>query len=669
MERAVQQEKGDQTPQPKSAGGGKSFAGVSQAPIQRAAAPNQTGLPDGLKSKMEGTFGTNLDSIRVHKNSSFPAKVGAIATAQGNRIDIAPGHYNPNTSTGQKLIGHEAWHTVQQSQGRVKPTMQMKSGHAINDDRGLEAEADAMGERLAYSTATSRAASLPAHSFSALPTVQRAQAAPIIQRKAGFELQTHLPVNKDGEPLEYHVKTFESNKPGGGNYFVFDSDYPAHADHTVLEIVTAPGNKDEIQHTSSLIDYMQQALQVETNNGQQEADLEAVDTRYQQLLTAAGGVFQPDAAHTRVLLSGITLGENEGDWDAMMRSTPQITFGIRLADLVDFMLKAFETDAFIRPMLHKEEDLRQRFVNQLKAYRDVEESERAAAGLKALIATYLQGMELVGKDTEYPKAATPFMARTDFASMFGSMSRSNKAAFGQWVGRETKNDLGPTWRKRFELEEDNYVTGPEVTDWYKSIVRPRSYQLNEHDTVAARAMVAEKLFNRLFSQFTETQLRQQIGQIGEEVTEQAATSALECLLDFSLFSDEDTLDQDEVGIAAIMDQVNLNANWNLQAEVDRLLDKMRTRDVLSRGVVGQVNPGMGAIKVPQDGDEAGMAILENRALPKYTEDDVRAGETLGGVMRSVHGTLEELLEHAEMDRFKDFRYWRQPIQHVDLPDL
>ncbi|SUA88597.1 hypothetical protein [Pandoraea pulmonicola] len=38
-------------------------------------------------------------------------------------------------------------HVVQQAQGRVKPTMQMKEGVAINDDSGLEREADVMSEK------------------------------------------------------------------------------------------------------------------------------------------------------------------------------------------------------------------------------------------------------------------------------------------------------------------------------------------------------------------------------------------------------------------------------------------------------------------------------------------------------------------------------------------
>ncbi|MEL6537950.1 MAG: DUF4157 domain-containing protein, partial [Bacteroidota bacterium] len=114
-------------------------------------APNATGLPGGLKAKMENSFGTPLDGLRVHKNSSFPAKVGAIATTQGNRIDFAPGHYNPHTARGQRLIGHEAWHTVQQAQGRVKPTLQMKTGHLVNDNSVLEQEANRAGEAVAAS--------------------------------------------------------------------------------------------------------------------------------------------------------------------------------------------------------------------------------------------------------------------------------------------------------------------------------------------------------------------------------------------------------------------------------------------------------------------------------------------------------------------------------------
>ncbi len=42
---------------------------------------------------------------------------------------------------------HEAWHVMQQKQGRVRPTTMMKAKVPINDDAGLEKEADVMGAR------------------------------------------------------------------------------------------------------------------------------------------------------------------------------------------------------------------------------------------------------------------------------------------------------------------------------------------------------------------------------------------------------------------------------------------------------------------------------------------------------------------------------------------
>lgn len=40
---------------------------------------------------------------------------------------------------------HEAWHVVQQKQGRVKPTIQLQNKVNVNEDAGLEKEEDVMG--------------------------------------------------------------------------------------------------------------------------------------------------------------------------------------------------------------------------------------------------------------------------------------------------------------------------------------------------------------------------------------------------------------------------------------------------------------------------------------------------------------------------------------------
>jgi len=104
-----------------------------------ARTPNRTGLPDQLKSGVESLSGMSLDNVRVHYNSSQPAQLNAHAYAQGTDIHLAPGQ--------EKHLPHEAWHVVQQAQGRVKPTMQMKTGVPVNDDIGLEREADVMGAK------------------------------------------------------------------------------------------------------------------------------------------------------------------------------------------------------------------------------------------------------------------------------------------------------------------------------------------------------------------------------------------------------------------------------------------------------------------------------------------------------------------------------------------
>jgi hypothetical protein len=106
-------------------------------PIQRA--ENKTGLPNQLKGGIESLSGMSMDHVRVHYNSPKPAQLNAHAYAQGSDIHVAPGQ--------QRHVPHEAWHVVQQAQGRVKPTMQLQSGVPVNDDTGLEREADRMGAR------------------------------------------------------------------------------------------------------------------------------------------------------------------------------------------------------------------------------------------------------------------------------------------------------------------------------------------------------------------------------------------------------------------------------------------------------------------------------------------------------------------------------------------
>lgn len=118
-----------------------SGAGAQGGHAPVAASSNRTGLPDRLKAGVEHMSGISLDDVRVHYNSARPAQLSALAYAQGTDIHLAPGQ--------ERHLPHEAWHVVQQAQGRVRSTAQLANGLALNDDHGLEGEADRMGRRAA----------------------------------------------------------------------------------------------------------------------------------------------------------------------------------------------------------------------------------------------------------------------------------------------------------------------------------------------------------------------------------------------------------------------------------------------------------------------------------------------------------------------------------------
>ena len=104
-------------------------------------------MPEDVQAKMEGAFGADFSAVRIHEGPRASA-MGALAFTQGSEIHFAPGQYQPGSQRGQELLGHELTHVVQQSQGRVGATTQAK-GVAVNDDAGLEREADEMGARAA----------------------------------------------------------------------------------------------------------------------------------------------------------------------------------------------------------------------------------------------------------------------------------------------------------------------------------------------------------------------------------------------------------------------------------------------------------------------------------------------------------------------------------------
>lgn len=99
-------------------------------------------LPEPVRRQMESYFGASFAEVRVHVGPQAPA-IGALAFTRGSDLFFAPGHYDPASAQGRRLIGHELAHVVQQRAGRVLNPF--GAGLAVVVDRQLEAEAERRG--------------------------------------------------------------------------------------------------------------------------------------------------------------------------------------------------------------------------------------------------------------------------------------------------------------------------------------------------------------------------------------------------------------------------------------------------------------------------------------------------------------------------------------------
>ena len=115
------------------------FAGV------RSFSPGKR-MPQTIQARMESVFGTSFADVRIHEGPEA-ASIGAFAFTQGSSIFFAPGQYNPNTPGGQRLLGQQLAHVVQQRSGRVRNPF--GAGMAVVHDPLLKAEAEMMGSRAA----------------------------------------------------------------------------------------------------------------------------------------------------------------------------------------------------------------------------------------------------------------------------------------------------------------------------------------------------------------------------------------------------------------------------------------------------------------------------------------------------------------------------------------
>ncbi len=102
---------------------------------------NKTGLPSKLKAGVENLSGLSLNDVKVHYNSDWSVQLNTRVFSQTTEIHLASGQ--------EKRLPHEAWHVLQQKQGKAQHPLQIREAIDINNDAGLEVEADIMGIKAA----------------------------------------------------------------------------------------------------------------------------------------------------------------------------------------------------------------------------------------------------------------------------------------------------------------------------------------------------------------------------------------------------------------------------------------------------------------------------------------------------------------------------------------
>lgn len=137
---------GDASPPPDN----PSSKAISQAraPVFQLKTASPTGMPAETLNQMSSSFGHDFSDVNIHSGSQSAVDAGALAYTQGNDIHFAPGQYDPSSQGGQELLGHELTHVVQQREGRVQANNEV-NGMPLNDNKGLEQEADEMGVKAA----------------------------------------------------------------------------------------------------------------------------------------------------------------------------------------------------------------------------------------------------------------------------------------------------------------------------------------------------------------------------------------------------------------------------------------------------------------------------------------------------------------------------------------
>lgn len=108
-------------------------------------------IPIHIAKLFSAPYQSDLGDVRLHRDSSVAADHDAQALAIGRHVAFAPGQYQPGTQKGNKMIGHELAHVVQQSGGTHGVQRAAGRPSGLHESEADAAAAAAMSGRAAPS--------------------------------------------------------------------------------------------------------------------------------------------------------------------------------------------------------------------------------------------------------------------------------------------------------------------------------------------------------------------------------------------------------------------------------------------------------------------------------------------------------------------------------------
>jgi hypothetical protein len=476
---------------------------AAEVPTSETVGKNITGLPDNLKKGMENLSRISLDDVKVHRNSDKPAQLQAHAYAQGTDIHLGPGQ--------ERHLPHEAWHVVQQKQGRVRPTMQMKGKVNVNNNEGLEKEADVMGEKAMQMKAPNNSST----AITVRPNNSTRLNSRVVQRSVGFEFETGWLLKAPANAIGMHTPVIE-----GTNWKVV----PDRVDYSEVELREMGIGVGKTHVGSGSMEFVTDAFAENElgPGGGLDKTLQEIESVGNKLTTApkAGGWLSSnlDTSLSNALGAGVSWGNHlslpphgrpgEPAFEAQLNkrenllvrrigdlaSAPQMTGGIKLDQLIHVLEKmatgpgpampgqATPSSALMAQSDPLEVTIQAECVRRAKiiAGRRVEDGsispgQRAAfEGILAILGSYICLAQAYGNNIAYDKGIAPLLSRTDFGGFPGWATRT------LWFEEDVLLSSGGRYAGENELNvaegNDNLFVKPRLhaglttSAWIKGII-------------------------------------------------------------------------------------------------------------------------------------------------------------------------------------------------------